>query len=765
MRKSRSGPLSLATAAVLSVSGLSAVPQASDSAPPAIFTAATQQRAETLLGKMTMEEKLGQLTQLFVFAPNADVDARIRSGRLGSALFVTDPKEINRLQHLAVEGSRLHIPLIFGFDVIHGFRTIFPVPIAMAASWDPSMVAGAQTIAAAEASSVGVRWAFAPMLDIARDARWGRMVEGAGEDPYLGSAIARAQVRGFQGPAIGTLDHVLACAKHFAGYGAAEGGRDYDASYISDAQLENLYLPPFHAAVQAGVGSLMSAYMDLNDVPATGNAFLLDQTLRREWGFQGFVVSDANAVKSLVNHGFAQDPDDAAVRAFKAGVNMEMALADPAYDHLQQALAQQRITPADVDKAVLPILEAKIQMGLFEHPYVDVERSETVLSDPAHREAAMHAAERSAVLLRNEGNLLPLSKNAYKSVAVIGPTGDDALDEVGPWTFVQKNDETVTLAAGLRKLLGSGVQVQTAKGVQIERYFPSMFNEIFHITPPPAWSMEEAKQQLDRAVALAKQSDLVVMALGEHWNMAGEQASESALALPGDQQKLLEAVVALGKPTVLVLANGRPLDITWATQHVPAILDAWYPGTRGGDATARLLFGDATPSGHLPFAWPHDVGQVPINYAHNLTQDAAKQNERYWNEPAVALFPFGYGLTYSTFTFSHLRIDHQSVTVHQPLQVTVDVANTGSREADEVAQIYIHQQWGRASRPVRELKGFTRVHLAPHAQQTVHFTISPQDLQYWSAADHGWVQDASDFDVWVGADSTAPLHGTFHRTK
>lgn len=742
------------------------LPSAETAAAPApLFTQATRQRAEALLAKMTPEEKIGQLTQLFVFAPSADVDTRIRSGRLGSALFVTDPAEINRLQHLAVEGSRLHIPLIFGFDVIHGFRTIFPVPIAMAASWDPALVEKAQSVAAAEASSVGIRWAFAPMLDIARDPRWGRMVEGAGEDPYLGAAIARAQVRGFQGDAIGAPDHLLACAKHFAGYGAAEGGRDYDASYISDAQMHNVYLPPFHAAVDAGVGSIMSAYMDLNDVPATGNAFLLDQTLRRDWGFGGFVVSDADAVKSLVNHGFAQNPQDAAVRAFKAGVNMEMALVDPAYDHLQQALAQHRIEAAGVDKAVLPILEAKIQLGLFEHPYADVERSKTVLADPAHRADAERAAERSAVLLRNEKSMLPLSKSAYKSIAVVGPLLQDPTDVVGPWAFQQQNSETVNLADGLRKLLGAGVQVQEATGVQIARHFPSMFDQILRKAPAPAWTAEEAQQQFQHAVDLARQSDLVVVALGEHWNMAGEQASQSTLSLPGDQQKLLEAVAALGKPTVLVLSNGRPLDINWASEHVPAILDVWYPGTSGGEAVAKLLFGDATPGGHLPFAWPHDVGQVPINYAHNLTQDAAKQTQRYWDEAAAPLYPFGYGLSYSAFAFSNLHLDKESIALNQPLQVSVDVENTGDHEADEVAQLYLHQQWGRASRPVRELKGFTRVHLGPHARQTLHFMVTPKDLQYWSAADHAWVQDAADYDVWVGADAAATLHSSFHRVQ
>lgn len=509
----------------------------------------------------------------------------------------------------------------------------------------------------------------------------------------------------------------------------------------------------------------MSAYMDLNDVPATGNAFLLDQTLRREWGFQGFVDSDADAVKSLVKHGFADNPADAAVRAFKAGVNMEMALNDPAYDHLSEALAQHRITMAEVDKSVLPILEAKVQLGLFEHPYADTDRAKQVLADPAHREAAEHAAERSAVLLRNEGSLLPLSKSAYKSVAVIGPVGDDVTDEVGPWAFQQQDEETITLPAGLRQLLGDSTHVETAAGVQTSRFFPSFFDQIVRKPKPAVWTAQEAKQQFEHAVDLAKHSDLVILTLGEHWNMSGEQASRSSLDLPGEQQQLMEAVVALGKPTVLVLTNGRPVDIRWAAQHVPAILDTWYPGTRGGEAVARLLFGEASPGGHLPFAWPRNVGQVPINYAHNLTQNASQQTERYWNEPATPLYPFGYGLSYSTFAFTNLHLDKETVSLNQPLQVSMDVENTGSREGDEVAQLYIHQQWGRASRPVRELKGFTRVHLAPHARQTLHFTLTPQDLTYWSAAEHTWVQDAADFDVWAGADAAAPLHAAFHRVQ
>ncbi len=733
---------------------------------PAIFTPATVARAEKLLGQMTPEEKIGQLSQFFYFAPSASIDADVAAGKVGSLLFVTDPKEIARLQKLAVDGSRLHIPLIFGYDVIHGFRTIFPVPLAMASSWDPAMVERSQAIAAAEANSVGINWAFAPMVDIARDPRWGRIVEGAGEDPYLGAAIARAQVRGFQGPAVGTPNHLIASVKHFAGYGMAEGGRDYDASSISDADLENIYLAPFHAAVQQGAATLMSAYMDLNGVPATGNKFLLSETLRDSWGFKGFVVSDANAVKSLVNHGFAKDPEDAAVRALTAGVNMEMALDHPAYATLSEAVAQHLVTPEQIDHAVLPILEAKIQMGLFEHPYVDLAKTHQVLDDPAHRSAARLAAERSAVLLKNEGNLLPLPKGAYKSVAVIGPLGDSKMDTIGSWAFQMNLPETVTLTEGLKAKLGAATTVKYAEGVQIRRLFPSFFDQIFDIKRPATWTPDEAKQHLDDAVALAGSSDLVVLALGETWDMSGEAASRSSLDLPGDEEKLLEAVTAAAeqakKPLVLVLQNGRPLNLVWANDHVPAILEAWYGGTQGGAAIANLLFGDATPGGKLPVTFPRNVGQIPIYYAHNLTQDASKQGERYWNEPSTPLYPFGYGLTYSTFAFSKLKVTPSSH-VGQTIDVSVTVENTGSREADEVVQLYTHQQYGSASRPVRELKGFRRITLAPKATTSVHFTLSPNELRYFSAADHKWVEDASPFDLWVGEDSTASLHTTFTR--
>ena len=725
-----------------------------------------QHFVDSLLQRMTTEEKIGQLSQLFVFDSSDPVEKPVARGEVGSLLFITDPAMINRLQHIAVEKSRLHIPLIFGYDVIHGFRTIFPVPIAMAASWDPSLETEAQATAAKEARSVGINWAFAPMLDIARDPRWGRMVEGAGEDPYLGSAMAAAQVRGFQGEYIGAPDHVLACMKHFAGYGAAEGGRDYDGSYLSDAQLQNVYLPPFHAAVKAGVGSAMSAYMDLNDVPATGNRWLLDDVLRRQWGFKGFVVSDADAVKSLVQHGYARDLHDAAVRALDAGVDMEMAQDATAYGQsLAAALKAGEITLQQIETADRRILTAKVRLDLFEHPYVDEARIAGVLNAPEHRTQERMAAERAAVLLRNENGLLPLKKNAYKTIAVVGPLADSKLDTLGPWAFQQDLSETVTVLDGLRSELGTSAQLSFAPGVQIARRYFSFFDKIDHSTHPAAWSAAQADQEMEKAVDLAGSSDLAIVVLGELHDMSGEAASRQSLDLPGREEELLEKVVATGKPVVLVLVNGRPLNIAWASQHVPAILEAWYPGTQGGSAVARLLLGDVVPGGKLPFSWPRDVGQIPINYAHNTTQAPQDQGKRYWDVESTPLYPFGFGLSYSQFTFSDLRLSKAKIQSEESLEVTVVVENTGSVTADEVAQLYLHQQYGSASRPVRELKGFQRIELKPAERKTLRFELSKDERTYWSAATRSWVIDPSIFDVWVGPDSSASLHTSFEVTQ
>jgi len=723
---------------------------------------AIRQRADALLKQMTLEEKIGQLSQLFTLEAPDDLEDQVAKGKLGSLLFVTDPAEINRFQHLAVDHSRLHIPLIFGFDVIHGFRTIFPVPIAMAASWDPAVVTQGQAIAAKEARASGVDWAFAPMLDIARDPRWGRIVEGAGEDPYLGSTMAAAQVRGFQGEYIGAPDHVLACMKHFAGYGAAEGGRDYDASYIPDALLYNVYLPPFHAAVKAGVGSAMSAYMDLNDVPATGNRWLLTDVLRDQWGFKGFVVSDANAVKNLETHGYASVAYDAAVRALEAGVNMEMGLHKTAYaGNLLKAVQDGKVTETQIEDAARPILETKMRLGLFDHPYVDEARTREVLVTPEHREAARRAAERTAVLLRNEGGVLPLSKTAYKKIAVIGPTADSQIDTIGPWALQGDTKETVTVLAGVKNKLGSQVEVNYAPGVQISRKYRSFFDKIMHIEPEQPWSAAQAHDEMLKAVNLANSSDVTILILGEAQNMIGESASRESLDLPGQEEELMENVVAASKHVVLGLMSGRPLNIKWATEHIPAILEVWYPGTQGGNAVANVLFGDAVPGGKLPFAWPRDVGQIPINYAHNRTQAPEDQGKRYWGEESTPLFPFGYGLSYSTFEFSNLRVSRSEIGPGESLDIQVDLENTGNTAADEVAQLYIHQEYGSASRPVRELKGFERVTLAPHEKKTLHFSLGKEELSYWNSAKRDWVLDRAVFDVWAGGDSEATLHSSF----
>ncbi|HMI18554.1 MAG TPA: beta-glucosidase BglX [Sphingomonas sp.] len=729
---------------------------------------AVRARADALIAQMTPEEKAGQITQYFDFTTTPEESKRVTdemaAGRAGSLLFVNDPVELDRLQHIAVEKTRLKIPLLFGYDVIHGLRTIMPVPIAVAASWDPKVAEDGQTAAAAEARAVGLHWAFAPMVDIARDPRWGRIVEGAGEDPYLGSAMAAAQVRGFQGAYLGSPGHIIAGPKHFAGYGAALGGRDYDEANLSDSELWNVYLKPFKAAVDAGAGNIMSAYMGLNGTPATGNRWLLTDVLRNTWGFKGFVVTDAGAAHDLLTHGFASSNEDAGVRALTAGVDMEMAppFGVSAFKTLPQSLAEGKITTAQLDDAVRHVLEAKIRMGLFEHPYVDLKAAQRVLNDPGHRLTARIAAERTAVLLRNEGGLLPLDRKGVKSIAVIGPLADSARDTVGPWVFDQKNDETVTVLAGIKAKVGSGVRVDYSAGVSMPpRLFPSIFETGPHAAMPRVTVDDTA--EIQRAVQMARAADVAVLVLGEGWNMIGEQASRSSLDLPGRQQELLDAVTATGKPVVVLLMSARPLDLKGSKPQ--ALMDIWYPGSQGGAAVANLLFGEVSPGGKLPYNWPRNIGQIPLPYAHLTSFQPKTIEQRYWNEPNSPLYPFGYGLSYSTFAFSNLKTDKANVAPGEAVAVSVDLKNTGMREADDVAQLYIHQRYGTAARPVRELKGFQRVTLAPGETRTIRFTLKPEDLTYWASSTRSFVQDQTTFDVYVGDDSTASLAGTFEVRK
>jgi beta-glucosidase len=739
---------------------------------------AIRTRIDGLLAEMTIEEKAGQLTQYFYFTlpPEAadnpalgldvaaqprDVEAALERGGVGSLLFLTDPAQINRLQRATVEGNRLGIPALFGFDVIHGLRTILPVPIAMAASWDPGTIEAGQAVAAAEARAVGIHWAFAPMVDIARDPRWGRIVEGAGEDPFLGSAVAAAQVRGFQGDRLGAPDRVVAGPKHFAGYGFALGGRDYDEVSLAEADLWNVVLPPFRAAIEAGAGNVMTAYMALNGIPATGNRWLLTDVLRTALGFDGFTVSDANAARSLTTHGFAPDLHVAASRALHAGLDMEMAITDPAFDHLPAALAAGEIDQAELDTAVRRILEVKLRLGLFDDPYVDEERAKVVLADPAHREVARDAARRAAVLLRNEGDLLPLDPAALRSIAVVGPLADSPRDTIGPWVFDFDLGETVTIVDGIRARVGDGVRVEAARGIPVgRRTFPSMF-DMFGGNAAEDPEGFDPEAEFARTVQVATEADVAVVVLGEWQNMIGEAASRSSLELPGRQLELLQAVVATGTPTVLLVMNGRPLDLRWAAEHVPAILDVWYPGSQGGAAVADLLFGDAVPGGKLPFTWPRTVGQVPIVYSHLTSHEPQNRGRRYWDEASTPLFPFGHGLSYARFSYADLAVDTDTIPLDGIATVSVTVRNESDRDGEEVVQLYMHQRSGTAARPVRELKGFQRLAVPAGEERRLSFPVGPDERRYWNAGVRDFVLDPSVFDVWVGTDSTVDLGTTF----
>ena len=724
-------------------------------------------RALALLKQMTVEEKAGQMNQssgvVMPMLGGTKPDELITQGRVGSILWLIDVKEINRLQHLAVEKSRLHIPILFGYDVIHGYRTVFPVPLAMASSWDPAVEEAAQRLAGEDARAAGIQWTFTPMVDIARDARWGRIVEGAGEDPYLGAAMARAQVRGFQGETLGP-NSVLACVKHFAGYGAADGGRDYDSSYVPEVLMRNVYLVPFHAAADAGAGSFMSAYMDLNDVPASGNHWLLTDVLRKEWDFKGFVVSDAFAVGNLQTHGYAKNPEDAAYKAVSAGLDMDMA-SQTYTKNLAKLVASGKVTETQLDAAVLPILEVKYRLGLFDNPYVDESKVDATLSRPEGLELERKVAARSMVLLKNENHTLPLSKSV-KKVAVIGVLADSTRDIEGGWTVEglfggPSKSHPVTVLAALKSTLGSDAQINYVPGPVLTRKYPSIIDAIIGTKQPAAPTDAEIADWIAKAKTAAGNADVVIAVMGESASMSSEGASRASLELPGIQEQMLEAAASAGKPVVLVLENGRPLDIRWASEHVPAILEAWYPGTQGGNAVGDVLFGDVNPGGKLPVSWPRTAGQEPLFYNHNLThepEDRPGFTSRYWDLSTKPLYPFGYGLSYTSFKFDHLRLSKTSMKSGECIEVQVEVTNTGNVAGDAVAQIYAHQRAGSASRPVRQLKGFKRVALKPGETQTLKFPLGKDELAFWSPQTKAWGVEPGVFDVWAGEDSTASMH-------
>lgn len=688
-------------------------------------------RVRKLVAAMTLAEKLGQMTQIpggRQRALNSRLDAamldRVRRGEVGSFLHVAGAEPLRNLQKVAVEESRLKVPLLFAMDVVHGYRTIVPVPLALAASWDERVLEGAARIAAEEAWAAGLHWTFAPMIDVARDARWGRVVEGAGEDPYLASRMAEAQVRGFQHDDLGSSSRVMACAKHFAGYGAAVGGRDYDSADISDRTLNEVYLPPFHAAMEAGVGSFMTAFNDLGGVPMTAHAGLVRHQLREVWGYQGLVVSDWNSVKELINHGIAATPAEAAALALRASVDMDMASSTYA-EHLGEAVKADRTLLPLIDEAVVRILVAKESLGLFESPYGFGDPSAE--ATPLSRAAAGAYARQSIVLLRNEGGLLPLKPGA--KIALIGALAEDASSTLGSWRARGQIADAVTLRAAF------GDAVEYAAGVRVR---------------------SDDVSGIPAAVEAAKRADVVVLVIGEDFDFSGEARSYADIGLPGPQEALVAAVKATGKPIVAVLMNGRPLAIADVLKDVPAVLETWFLGIESGPAIRDVLTGAHNPGGKLPIGFPHMGGQSPLPYAHvpsgrPANEDLAVDSARYHDAPIKPLFAFGHGLSYTRFDYGALSVGTESVAPNASVRITVPVTNSGTVAGDEVVQLYVRDPVASVARPVKELRGFVRLSLAPGETRRVTFTLAAAQLAIWQAGK--WIVEPGAIELMVGSSS------------
>ena len=729
---------------------------------------ALNRKVDALVARMTLEEKVGQLVQFSAgeaTGPSSgrqSDDAMIAAGQVGAFLNVANAKEANVLQHIAVEKSRLHIPLMFGFDVIHGYKTIFPVPLGMAATFDPNLVEASARMAATEASADGIRWVFSPMVDIARDARWGRIVEGSGESPYLGAAMARAYVRGYQGTSLSNPDSVAACVKHFAAYGAAIAGRDYNAIDMSDLTLRQVYLPPYHAAIEAGAATVMSSFNSLNSVPATADAYTLTQILRKEWHFDGFVVSDWGAIGELMAHGVALDSAVAAQKAVLAGLDMDME-SGAYHSRLGNLVQSNAVPPAALDEAVRRVLRVKFALGLFDHPYVN-EAAAAYTATPEKRALARNAAEESIVLLQNraqEGQprLLPISPRV-KTIALIGPMADSQSEMLGSWTGNGNPADAITLRTALeQRMQGAGGHVLYAEGTKI---------------------LTSSTEGFESAKQAAQQADITILALGEDGpTMTGEAASRAHLDLPGNQEQLLDTIAATGKPVVLVLFSGRPLVLDWAAAHVPAILEAWYPGIEAGPALVDLLFGDANPSGKLPVSFPRAVGQEPlylsqlptgrpadgVDLTHPPTNGEEKYVSRYIDVPNSPLYPFGYGLSYTQFSYSPVKLNVSSMAVDQlmsasgigtqnsPIVASVTVRNTGTVAGTEVAQLYLRIRGASVEEPVRMLEGFQRVTLQPGESKQLRFPLGFQELSFINAKSQRVVEPA-EYTVFIGGDST-----------
>jgi len=719
-----------------------------------------EQRVETLLEQMTLAEKIGQMSQLNAsdgHAPDYLGDA-LRAGKVGSVLNVANVEIINELQRIAVKESRLGIPLIVGRDVIHGFRTIMPIPLGQAASFNPDIVRDGARVAALEAATAGINWTFAPMIDISRDARWGRIAESLGEDPYLTGVLGAAMVQGFQGDDLTAAGTIAACAKHFAGYGASEAGRDYSSTNIPENELRNVYLEPFKAAVDAGVTTFMTSFSDLDGVPATGNEFLLRQVLRDEWGFDGFVVSDWDSVRQLQVHGLTANDRESAHMAVTAGVDMEMA-GDAYVSHLESLVEDGRVSVDTIDTRVANILRIKFKLGLFENPYTDPSRLPPLASDEA-LETARKAALQSVVMLKNDDDVLPLSKGRVSSLAVIGPLADAPYEQLGTWIFDGEPELSVTPLAAMRDQLGERVSIRYVRAMETSR--------------------SKVSPAFDEAVDAARESDVAVLFLGEESILSGEAHSRADIDLPGDQVELVRRVKATGTTVIAVILAGRPLTLSNIVDHVDAILFAWHPGTMGGPAIADLLSGVESPSGKLPATFPRMVGQVPIYYNHKNTgkppvpettvliddipvgarQTSVGNTAYHLDAGYKPLFPFGHGLSYAKYRYDNIRVSADEIGLGDTITISADLSNDGEVAADEVVQLYIRDPVANVTRPVRELKGFQRVRVEPGQTVTVDFKVHTDDLAFYGR-DAQFITEPGEFHVWIGGSSETELRTGF----
>lgn len=734
MKKVNSIALSLI--AVLFLSSFSAFAQNSPRVLP-MRDVQIEQKVNALLAKMALAEKLGQLQQLDGDYPTGrgrpEHFEMARKGLLGSTLNVRGAENANELQKAALE-SRLKIPILYGFDVIHGYRTVFPVPLGESASWDLAAMEKSAYIAAKESRAAGVHWTFAPMVDIARDPRWGRIVEGAGEDTYLGSQIAFARVRGFQGMDYSADDRVLACAKHFIGYGAAEGGRDYNTTDISEQRLRDVYLPPFKAAVDAGVDSFMTSFNSLNGVPSTANPFLWKTLLRGEWKSDAMVITDYNATKELMNHGIANTGADAAALTLNAGVDMEMVSLNINQTG-EELIKNKKVTMATIDNAVRSVLRVKFRLGLFDKPFADANREKVTLLNAEHRKFAREVAAKSFVLLKNDKETLPINKRT-KEIAVIGFLANSKTDMNANWIGDGKDTDPVTVLEGIKNKLGNSVKIRYEEGCDVKCEDTRGFN---------------------KAVDAARDSDFTILVVGEDGKMSAEARSRTSIDLPGKQLELVKAIHASGKPYAVVLMNGRPLTINWVAENSPAILETWFGGTEGGNAVADVLFGDVNPGGKLPVTFPRNLGQIPIYYNHLPTgrpklDEKEEYVSKYIDSPNTPLYPFGYGLSYTTFQLSNLQLSSPRITKTGEVKVSVDMQNTGKREGTEIVQLYVRDMVASLSRPVKELKGFQRIMLRAGEKRRVEITLKAKDLGFHNTQNQ-YVVEEGEFSVMVGTSS------------